>query len=55
MPLAVGITRLTDQYRSSWDLVMAGSALATLPIIILFLFLRKQVMQGLAATGTGVK
>lgn len=55
MPLAVGITRLVNQYRSSYDLVMAGSTLATLPIIILFLFLRKQVMQGLASTGTGIK
>lgn len=55
MPLAVGITRLINQYQQSYDLVMAGSTLATLPVIILFLFLRKQVMQGLAATGTGVK
>jgi ABC-type glycerol-3-phosphate transport system permease component len=55
MPLAVGITRLVNQYRSSYDLVMAGSTLATIPIIILFLFLRKQVMEGLASTGTGIK
>ncbi len=55
MPLAVGITRLINQYRQDYDLVMAGSALATLPIIILFLFLRRQVMEGLAATGTGMK
>jgi ABC-type glycerol-3-phosphate transport system permease component len=55
MPLAVGITRLVNQYRQSYDLVMAGSTLATLPIIILFLFLRKQVMEGLASTGTGIK
>jgi ABC-type glycerol-3-phosphate transport system permease component len=55
MPLAVGITRLINQYRQSYDLVMAGSTLATLPIIILFLFLRRQVMEGLAATGTGMK
>ncbi|MFC1961319.1 carbohydrate ABC transporter permease, partial [Chloroflexota bacterium] len=55
MPLAVGITRLINQYQQSYDLVMAGSALATLPIIILFLFLRRQVMEGLAATGTGIK
>jgi ABC-type glycerol-3-phosphate transport system permease component len=55
MPLAVGITRLINQYRQQYDLVMAGSALATLPIIILFLFLRRQVMEGLAATGTGMK
>ena len=55
MPLAVGITRLVNQYRQQYDLVMAGSTLATIPIIILFLFLRKQVMEGLASTGTGIK
>jgi ABC-type glycerol-3-phosphate transport system permease component len=55
MPLAVGITRLINQYQRSYDLVMAGSTLATLPIIVLFLFLRRQVMEGLAATGTGMK
>jgi ABC-type glycerol-3-phosphate transport system permease component len=55
MPLAVGIARLINQYRQSYDLVMAGSTLASLPIIILFLFLRRQVMEGLAATGTGMK
>jgi ABC-type glycerol-3-phosphate transport system permease component len=55
MPLAVGITRLINQYQSSYDLVMAGSTLATLPIIVLFLFLRRQVMEGLASTGTGMK
>jgi ABC-type glycerol-3-phosphate transport system permease component len=55
MPLAVGITRLINQYRQEYDLVMAGSALATLPIIFLFLFLRRQVMEGLASTGTGIK
>jgi ABC-type glycerol-3-phosphate transport system permease component len=55
MPLAVGITRLINQYRQDYDLVMAGSTLATVPIIILFLFLRRQVMEGLAATGTGMK
>ena len=55
MPLAVGITRLINQYRQSYDLVMAGSTLATVPIIILFLFLRRQVMEGLAAAGTGMK
>ena len=55
MPLAVGITRLINQYRQDYDLVMAGSTLATVPIIILFLFLRRQVMEGLASTGTGMK
>jgi ABC-type glycerol-3-phosphate transport system permease component len=55
MPLAVGITRLVNQYQTSYDLVMAGSTLATLPIIILFIFLRRQVIEGIASTGTGMK
>jgi ABC-type glycerol-3-phosphate transport system permease component len=55
MPLAVGLSTLVNQYFNSFDLVMAGSALATLPIAILFIFLRRQFMEGFAATGTGIK
>ena len=54
-PLAVGIKRLIDQYRQQYDLTMAGSTLATIPIIVLFFFLRRQIMEGLATTGTGIK
>lgn len=54
-PLAVGIKRLIDQYRQQYDLTMAGSTLATIPVIILFFFLRRQIMEGLATTGTGLK
>jgi ABC-type glycerol-3-phosphate transport system permease component len=55
MPLSVGLASLVSQYRPSFDLVMAGSTLATLPIIFLFFFLRKQFMEGITATGTGVE
>jgi len=55
MPLTVGIASLVSQYRVQYDLVMAGSTLATLPFIILFFFLRRQFMEGIAATGTGIK
>jgi ABC-type glycerol-3-phosphate transport system permease component len=55
MPLTVGIQSLVSQYRVQYDLVMAGSTLATLPFIILFFFLRRQFMEGIAATGTGMK
>ena len=54
-PLAVGIKRLIDQYRQQYDLTMAGSTLATIPVVILFFFLRRQIMEGLATTGTGMK
>ena len=55
MPLTVGILSLVNQYRVQYDLVMAGASLATLPFIILFFFLRRQFMEGIAATGTGLK
>lgn len=55
MPLAVGLSTLVTQYFPSYDLVMAGSTLATLPIIVLFLFLRRQFMEGFGAIGTGMK
>jgi ABC-type glycerol-3-phosphate transport system permease component len=55
MPLTVGIQSLVSQYRVQYDLVMAGSALATLPFIILFFFLRRQFIEGITAIGTGVE
>ncbi len=55
MPLTVGIQSLVSQYRVQYDLVMAGSTLATLPFIVLFFFLRRQFMEGITAYGTGLK
>ena len=54
-PLSVGISTLVSTYRAQYDLVMAASVLTTLPIVILFFLLRRQFMEGIAATGTGMK
>jgi ABC-type glycerol-3-phosphate transport system permease component len=53
-PLAVGLATMVNQYKVSYDLLLAGSTLATLPVIALFFILRRQFMEGTAATGTGV-
>ena len=55
MPLAVGIAGMVNNYRLQYDLVLAGSVLATVPIIILFFCLRRQFMEGASFTGTGVQ
>jgi ABC-type glycerol-3-phosphate transport system permease component len=55
MPLAVGLAGMVGQYRIQYDLLLAGSALATLPIIGLFFILRRQFMEGASFTGTGVQ
>jgi ABC-type glycerol-3-phosphate transport system permease component len=54
-PLAVGLAGMVGQYRIQYDLLLAGSALATLPIIGLFFLLRRQFMEGASFTGTGVQ
>ena len=55
MPIAVGLAGLVNQYKISYDLLLAGSALATLPIIGLFFVFRRQFMAGTSVTGTGVQ
>jgi ABC-type glycerol-3-phosphate transport system permease component len=54
-PLAVGIASMVNSYRVQYDLVLAGSVLATVPIIILFFILRRQFMEGASFTGSGVQ
>jgi len=55
MPLAVGLATMVNQYKVSYDLLLAGTSLATLPIIALFLVLRRQFMAGTSVTGTGIQ
>jgi ABC-type glycerol-3-phosphate transport system permease component len=55
MPLAVGLASMVNQYKVSYDLLLAGSALATLPVIGLFFLFRRQFMAGTSVTGTGVQ
>ena len=55
MPIAVGLAAMVNQYKVSYDLLLAGSALATLPIIGLFFVFRRQFMAGTSVTGTGIQ
>ena len=49
--LSLGIYEYRGQYGSEWALLMAASVLITLPIILLFFFLQKVFVQGIALTG----
>ena len=55
MPLAVGLASMVNQYKVAYDLLLAGAALATLPVVGLFFLFRRQFMTGTAVTGTGVQ
>jgi multiple sugar transport system permease protein len=49
--LSVGIATLFGEHGSRYNLLMAASMLATAPMIVLFLFLQKQFITGIAVTG----
>jgi ABC-type glycerol-3-phosphate transport system permease component len=45
----VGLAGFFGQYTTQWDLVMAASVVATLPTLIIFLLLQRQLVSGLTA------
>ena len=49
--LSLGLQQYSSQYGREWGLLMAASVLITLPIILLFFFLQKTFVQGVALTG----
>jgi multiple sugar transport system permease protein len=48
---SLSIYEYRSQYGAEWALLMAASVLITLPIILLFFFLQKTFVQGIALTG----
>ncbi|MEV0614650.1 carbohydrate ABC transporter permease [Nonomuraea sp. NPDC050404] len=53
MTLPVGLETVTPGYGITFALKMAGSVLAALPLIIVFLFFQRQIIKGIATTGLG--
>lgn len=51
MTLSVGLPSLQGQYVTNYPILMAGSFLAILPMLILFMFLQKRFIEGIAITG----
>lgn len=49
--LPVGILQLQGEFTSDWPAVMAGLAIATVPILILFISLQKYFVRSLAGLG----
>lgn len=47
----LGLATFRDKYLTQWDLLMAGSVTATLPILIVFFFAQKHFIQGITLSG----
>jgi len=47
--IPVGLASLRSQFATQWDLLMAGSVLAILPVLLLFAFLQRYFVAGLTS------
>ena len=47
--LMLGVTRLFGQYQTDWTKILATLTMATIPILVLYLAMSKQFIQGLTA------
>ena len=52
MTLSAGLASLSGQHSTNYPLMMAGSFLAVIPLIILFLIFQKQFIEGIALSGS---
>jgi multiple sugar transport system permease protein len=49
--LPIALAGLQGQYTSQWDVIMAGSVISVLPMLALYIFAQKYVIQGVASSG----
>ena len=49
--IQLGLKMFISQYSSDYGLIMAGSVLSLIPVLLMFLFLQKYFVEGVASTG----
>lgn len=47
----VGVALFSGEAGTAWNLIMAASSLAVLPVLLVFLFFQRQIVEGAALTG----
>ncbi|MEJ2858709.1 MULTISPECIES: carbohydrate ABC transporter permease [unclassified Saccharothrix] len=52
MTLSAGLATLKGEHFTDYPVLMAGSLLATLPVIVVFIAMQRRVLEGIAFTGT---
>ncbi|WP_309111221.1 carbohydrate ABC transporter permease [Saccharothrix sp.] len=52
MTLSAGLATLKGEHFTDYPVLMAGSLLATLPVIVVFIVMQRRVLEGIAFTGS---
>ena len=47
----VGLSSFSGEFQSDWELIMTGAAVATLPTLLVFLFLQRSIIRGVILGG----
>lgn len=53
LPVVVGLTKFQGQYGTDWNLLMAASTIATVPVIVVFLLAQRWFVRGITMSGFG--
>jgi multiple sugar transport system permease protein len=51
--LPLGIIEFQSEYTVQWNLLMAGASLSLIPVLIVYLFAQRWIVEGIALTGQG--
>lgn len=51
MTLSAGLAFLIGEHTTYYEQVMAGAVISVLPMIVIFIFFQKQIVEGIASTG----
>ena len=51
MTLSAGLSTLRGQFTTNYPVLMAGSLLAMIPMVVLYILFQKQFIEGIAMTG----
>lgn len=49
--LPLGLTTFQGQYTSQWDLLLTGSVVTIIPLIVVYIFAQRYILDGIATTG----
>jgi len=50
--IPVGVALFSSEAGTAWNLIMAASSLAVLPVLLVFLFFQRQIIEGVVLTGS---
>jgi multiple sugar transport system permease protein len=47
----VGLTAVAGEFATQWNMIMTGAAVATLPVLAVFVLLQKYIIRGVILSG----